>query len=163
MAYKDEYEVARLLTKPGFEQKTKDMWASPESISYNLHPPMLRRFGLNKKMKFGPWFRTPLRILKSMKGLRGTPLDVFGYAAHRRQERELIQWYRELIERVIENVTPENLAQALEIAALPDQIRGYEKIKEQNIAMVKQQATEKLAALRSTPMVPSPTLRVTTP
>ena len=65
MAYKDEYEVARLLTKPAFEQKTKDMWAAPESISYNLHPPMLRAFGLNKKMKFGPWFRTPLLIHSS--------------------------------------------------------------------------------------------------
>jgi indolepyruvate ferredoxin oxidoreductase len=157
MAYKDEYEVARLLTKPAFEQKTKDMWASPESISYNLHPPMLRRFGVNKKMKLGPWFRTPLRILKSMKGLRGTPLDIFGYAAHRRQERELIQWYRELIGRVIQNLTPENLPQAIEIAALPDQIRGYEKIKEQNIAKVKQVASEKLAALKVVSVVASPT------
>src|SRR5260370_1761103 len=86
MAYKDEYEVARLLTKPAFEQKTRDIWAAPESISYNLHPPMLRAFGLSKKMKFGPWFRTPLLILKSMKGLRATPLDIFGYASHRRHE-----------------------------------------------------------------------------
>jgi len=157
MAYKDEYEVARLLTKPSFERKTKEMWASPESISYNLHPPMLRRFGVNKKMKLGPWFRTPLRILKGMKGLRGTPLDIFGYAAHRRQERELIEWYRDLIERVLENLTPENLPQAIEIAALPDQIRGYEKIKEQNIAKVKLMASEKLAALKAVPVVAGPT------
>jgi indolepyruvate ferredoxin oxidoreductase len=64
-------------------------------------------------------------------------------------ERTLIQWYRDLIEQVLANLTPDNLPQALEIAALPDQIRGYEKIKEQSIAKVKQQAVEKLAALKA--------------
>jgi indolepyruvate ferredoxin oxidoreductase len=149
MAYKDEYEVARLLTKPLFEQGVRDMWAEAESVSYNLHPPMLRRFGVHKKMKLGAWFRTPLLMLKRMKGLRGTPFDIFGYAAHRRMERSLIPWYRGLVEQVQANLTPENLAQALEIAALPDQIRGYEKIKEQNVAKVKQEATAKLAALKA--------------
>ena len=149
MAYKDEYEVARLLTKPSFERGVRDMWTSAESVSYNLHPPMLRRFGVNKKLKLGSWFRMPLLALKHMKMLRGTPFDLFGYAAHRRMERSLIQWYRDLIEQVLANLTPDNLPQALEIAALPDQIRGYEKIKEQSIAKVKQQAVEKLAALKS--------------
>ncbi|HEX6897420.1 MAG TPA: indolepyruvate ferredoxin oxidoreductase family protein, partial [Bryobacteraceae bacterium] len=149
MAYKDEYEVARLLTKPGFEQRVREMWEAPEAISYNLHPPLLRSFGVNKKLKLGPWFRTPLNVLKRMKGLRGTALDIFGMSAHRRLERSLIDWYRSLIEQLLPNVTPENLPQALEIAALPDQIRGYEKIKEQNIAKVKEQAAEKLAAIRT--------------
>jgi indolepyruvate ferredoxin oxidoreductase len=149
MAYKDEYEVARLLTKPSFERGVRDMWTSAESVSYNLHPPMLRRFGVNKKLKLGSWFRMPLLALKHMKMLRGTPFDLFGYAAHRRTERTLIQWYRDLIEQVLANLTPDNLPQALEIAALPDQIRGYEKIKEQSIAKVKQQAVEKLAALKA--------------
>ena len=149
MAYKDEYEVARLLTKPAFERGVRDMWASAESISYNLHPPLLRRFGVNKKLKLGAWFRTPLLVLKQLKMLRGTPFDIFGYAAHRRMERSLIQWYRDLIEQVVANLTPGNLPQALEIAALPDQIRGYEKIKEQNVAKVKQLAMEKLGALKA--------------
>jgi indolepyruvate ferredoxin oxidoreductase len=149
MAYKDEYEVARLLTKPSFERGVRDMWTSAESVSYNLHPPMLRRFGVNKKLKLGSWFRMPLLALKHMKMLRGTPFDLFGYAAHRRTERTLIQWYRDLIEQVLANLTPDNLPPALEIAALPDQIRGYEKIKEQSIAKVKQQAVEKLAALKA--------------
>jgi len=149
MAYKDEYEVARLLTKPEFERQALGMWASPESISYNLHPPLLRNFGVHKKMKLGSWFRTPLLFLKRLKGLRGTPLDIFGYAAHRRLERSMIQWYRELMEQVIANLTPDSLPLALEIAALPDQIRGYEKIKEQNIAKVKQAAAEKLEALKA--------------
>ena len=149
MAYKDEYEVARLLTKPDFEQRVRDMWEAPEAISYNLHPPLLRSFGVNKKLKLGPWFRTPLNLLKRFKGLRGTSLDIFGFSAHRRLERSLIAWYRELIEQVIATLTPENLPVALEIAALPDQIRGYEKIKEQNIATVKRLAAEKLAAMKT--------------
>jgi len=149
MAYKDEYEVARLLTKPAFEQAAREMWASPEAVSYNLHPPMLRRFGVHKKLKLGSWFRTPLLVLKSMKGLRGGPLDIFGYAAHRRLERSLIDWYRGLIEQVSADLTAENLPIALEIAALPDQIRGYEKIKEDNIAKVKKLAAEKMEAFKS--------------
>ena len=125
------------------------MWEAPEAISYNLHPPLLRSFGVHKKLKLGPWFRTPLNILKRFKGLRGTPLDIFGLSSHRRLERSLIEWYRQLIEEVLANLTADNLPQALEIAALPDQIRGYEKIKEQNIAAVKQAATEKLAAMKT--------------
>jgi len=155
MAYKDEYEVARLLTKPVFERRVRDMWEAPEVISYNLHPPLLRSLGLNKKLTLGPWFKMPLSVLKRFKVLRGTPLDIFGLSAHRRLERSLIGWYRELIENVIANLTPENLAQALEIAALPDQIRGYEQIKEQSIAKVKQAATEKLAVLKSPATVAS--------
>ena len=155
MAYKDEYEVARLLTKPEFERGVRDMWEQAESVSYNLHPPLLRHFGLHKKLKLGPWFRKPLLVLKQLKGLRGTPLDVFGYSPHRRRERALIQWYRDLIEEVVHNLRPDNLQQALEIAALPDQIRGYEAIKEQNIATVKQLAADKLKAMKASMAVAS--------
>jgi indolepyruvate ferredoxin oxidoreductase len=150
MAYKDEYEVARLLTKPEFEQKVRDMWESPEGMSYNLHPPLLRSFGLNKKIKLGSGFRPMLILLKKLKFLRGTPWDVFGLLAHRRQERALIGWYRNLIEQIVGNLTPENLPQAIEIAALPDQIRGYEQIKEKSISAVKQQAAEKLEVFVNT-------------
>ncbi len=155
MAYKDEYEVARLLTKPEFEQHIRDMWESVDSVSYNLHPPLLRRFGVRKKMQLGPWFRTPLLVLKKLKILRGTPLDVFGFSPHRRQERALIRWYRGLIEQVVANLRPDNLATALEIAALPDQIRGYEAIKEQSIAQVKRLAAEKLQAMKTSMAVAS--------
>jgi indolepyruvate ferredoxin oxidoreductase len=148
MAYKDEYEVARLLTKPEFEQQIRETWAEVESISYNLHPPLLRRFGAKKKLKLGAWFRTPLQVLASLKSLRGGPFDIFGYSAHRRQERALIGWYRDLIGQLMDQLNDENLAKALEIAALPDQIRGYEHIKEENIARVKKLAEEKLAELR---------------
>jgi indolepyruvate ferredoxin oxidoreductase len=145
MAYKDEYEVARLLTSGDFEKRAAETWESVESISYHLHPPLLRRLGVRKKIKLGAWFRIPLKILAAMKVLRGGPLDIFGYSAHRRQERELIGWYRALIERVADQLCEENLPKALEIAALPDQIRGYERIKEESIERVKKLAEEKLA------------------
>jgi indolepyruvate ferredoxin oxidoreductase len=151
MAYKDEYEVARLLTKPEFATKVTETFEQVESISYNLHPPMLRRFGFKKKLKLGSWFKTPLKMLASMKGFRGGALDIFNYSKHRRMERELIDWYRELITQVIDRLTADKLPQALEIAALPDQIRGYEHIKEENIAKVKKLAEEKLAGMSVAP------------
>jgi len=155
MAYKDEYEVARLLTQPDFEQQVRGMWQSAESVSYNLHPPLLRALGLKKKLKLGPWFRGPLWLLARLKSLRGTPLDLFGYADIRREERALIGWYRSLIEEVLERVTPENLPLALEIACLPDQIRGYEHIKMESILQVKRLAEEKLALVNQAPPVPA--------
>ncbi|MBI3682184.1 MAG: 2-oxoacid:acceptor oxidoreductase family protein, partial [Acidobacteria bacterium] len=149
MAYKDEYEVARLLTRPEIEQQILAMWEQPESICYNLHPPLLRRFGVTKKLELGPWFRTPLKILAAMKFLRGTPLDVFGYMGRRRLERSLIGWYRELISTVTGSLSPDFEALAVEIACLPDQIRGYEQVKEESIARVKKLAGEKLARMRA--------------
>jgi indolepyruvate ferredoxin oxidoreductase len=83
-----------------------------------------------------------------MKPLRGGAFDIFGYSKHRRLERGLIAWYRGLIEQVMDRLSEENVATALEIAALPDQIRGYEHIKEENIARVKKLAAEKLAQLQ---------------
>ncbi|HSM79581.1 MAG TPA: indolepyruvate ferredoxin oxidoreductase family protein [Bryobacteraceae bacterium] len=148
MAYKDEYEVARLLTKADFEAEARSAWESVESISYNLHPPFLRRFGVKKKITPGAWFRVPLKILAALKFTRGTPLDLFGYSAHRRMERSLVDWYRELIGRVLPLVTESNLSLALEIAALPDQIRGYEQIKEESVRKVKALADEKFKALK---------------
>ncbi len=148
MTYKDEYEVARLLTKPGFETGLHQQWEAVESVSYNLHPPMLRRFGVTRKLKLGSWFRTPLRMLASMKSLRGTPLDVFGYSAHRRMERQLIGWYRDLITELLSEYDESNAAPAVEIASLPDQIRGYERIKEESVANTKRAADDKIAALK---------------
>ncbi len=147
MAYKDEYEVARLLTKPALEQKILSQWEMPESLSYNLHPPLLRAFGVKRKLKLGPWFRAPLQWLAAMKVIRGTPLDVFSYLSHRRMERGLGQWYRELMQEVVRGLTPANESLAKEIAALPDQIRGYEHLKEESVRKVKALAAAKLAEL----------------
>jgi len=86
-------------------------------------------------------------MLARMKTLRGTPFDLFGYARPRREERELIGWYRNLIEQCLQKLTPENLPLAIEIASLPDQIRGYEKIKSDNVSRVKAIAAERLAQM----------------
>jgi len=149
MAYKDEYEVARLLTKPEFREELERQWERVESVSYNLHPPLLRALGWKRKLKLGPWFRGPLTLLARMKGLRGSTFDIFGYSEHRREERALIDWYRDLVEHVLAALTPENLPLAIEIAALPDRIRGYEDVKKSNIARVKLLAEEKLARMFS--------------
>jgi indolepyruvate ferredoxin oxidoreductase len=152
MAYKDEYEVARLLTQTEFEGQVSSMWEAAESISYNLHPPLLRTLGLKRKVQLGPWFRAPLRWLARLKMLRGTPFDPFGYAGLRREERALIVWYRDLVEAVLAHVTPDNLPLAMEIAALPDQIRGYENIKMDKIREVRRLAEEKLALMKQAPV-----------
>jgi indolepyruvate ferredoxin oxidoreductase len=149
MAYKDEYEVARLLTKDGFRRQLGEMWEAVDSIGYNLHPPLLRAFGIRKKLQLGEWFTPVLRLLAALKLLRGTPLDPFGYLPSRREERELIAWYRALIEHVLANLTPDNLTLAREIAMLPDQIRGYEDVKRANIAKVKELAAAKQAEMRT--------------
>ena len=146
MAYKDEYEVARLLTRPGFDAQVRGMWDQVESIGYNLHPPLLRALGMKKKLQLGAWFGGPLKLLAMLKFLRGTPFDAFGYAEVRRQERALPDWYRGLVRECLET---ENLALADEMAALPDQIRGYENIKLESIRKVKALAQEKRRELRA--------------
>lgn len=148
IAVKDEYEVARMLTSPEFESKVRGAFANVESIGYNLHPPLLRRFGVTRKMKMGAWARPMLRLLAGLKGVRGTPFDVFGYGAHRRLERSLADWYKDLIRRAIALRQPDHVTIIQELACLPDQIRGYEQIKEESIARVKGIAEEKLRLLK---------------
>jgi indolepyruvate ferredoxin oxidoreductase len=150
MAYKDEYEVARLLTKPEAEARIRGMWEQVEGIGYNLHPPLLRALGWKRKVKLGGWFRGPLRALAAFKYLRGTRFDPFGYAAVRRQERELISWYRELVRWCLET---DDSALAWELVSLPDEIRCYEHVKVENIRRVKAAAAE----IRSRCRVPATT------
>ena len=107
----------------------------------------MRSLGLKKKLSLGPAFRPLLRLLASFKFLRGTAFDVFGWAKTRRQERELIGWYRGIIESVVAGLSEANLDRAVEIARLPDQIRGYEDIKTASIEKVQQAVNEKLADL----------------
>ena len=148
MAVKDEYEVARMLTSPEFESKVREQFAEVESIGYNLHPPMLKQFGVTRKMKLGAWARPMLRVLAGLKGLRGTGLDVFGYSAHRRLERSLPEWYKGVVRQAVGMRHSDNATMVLDLARLPDQIRGYEQIKEESIARVKSLAQEKLLEMR---------------
>jgi indolepyruvate ferredoxin oxidoreductase len=133
MAYKDEYEVARLHTRSEFKDTLSEEFGQKAGIKYMLHPPMLRAIGLKKKIGFGRWFDVMYAMLKRMKMLRGTPLDLFGYAHVRRVERQLPNLYRAMIEECLEKLTDANYEKAVKLASLPDMIRGYEDIKLRNV------------------------------
>ena len=146
MAYKDEYEVARLLTDPN-ENGVADRFDGPVKVSYHLHPPLLRAWGLDRKLRLGPWFRPMLRIMARFKRLRGTRFDPFGYTAARREERELVTWYESLLSQALDSLTAENYPEVSELLQLPDEIRGYEQVKRRSVLRVKKKADEILAGL----------------
>ena len=139
MAYKDEYEVARLHLEAAAKARVEAEVGGELKVSYNLHPPMLRSLGLQRKLRLGPWFTPALGSLQHGKRLRGTPLDPFGYAKVRRVERKLIKEYREAVERAADRLTPDNHALAVELASLPDMVRGYEDIKLDNVERYEQE------------------------
>jgi indolepyruvate ferredoxin oxidoreductase len=131
-AYKDEYEVARLLTDPAFLAQTGE--AFPDAtVSYQLHPPMLRALGRKKKISLGPGSHGALRTLARMKRLRGTAADPFGRAHVRKVERALRDHYRALVADLARDLTADNHERAVRIAGLPDMVRGYEDIKLRNV------------------------------
>ena len=138
MAYKDEYEVARLYLSPEFDHSVALQFPHGGKVRYQLHPPTLRALGRGKKLSFGPWFKQVFRLLYSLRRLRSTPLDPFGYAKVRRTERSLIREYRSLIERLSADLDRSNLDQAVEVAGLPDMIRGYEEVKLANVERYRQ-------------------------
>ncbi|HXJ84423.1 MAG TPA: indolepyruvate ferredoxin oxidoreductase family protein [Candidatus Methylomirabilis sp.] len=147
MAYKDEYEVARLHLDPSMRAEVEAKWGGPVRLAWHLHPPLLRALGLKKKIRLGEWFRPVFRALRSMRGLRGTALDVFGYAPVRRVERELIDEYRALIETVLQRLGPANHDVAVAIAQLPDGIRGYEGIKLDSAKRFRESARQLISQL----------------
>jgi indolepyruvate ferredoxin oxidoreductase len=133
MAYKDEYEVARLHLKADLGRRLADEFPGGVRVQYNLHPPLLRALGLTRKLKLGTWFDGAFRALTGLKGLRGTALDPFGRAEVRRVERALPGEYRGLIERALQGLSRETYERAVRAARLPDLIRGYEDIKLRNV------------------------------
>lgn len=149
MAYKDEYEVARLLTDPAFDRQVADTFERPRRLVYHLHPPLLRKLGFSKKIGFGPWIRPFLRVLASGKRVRGTVLDPFGWLASRREERDLIEWYRALVRDLLDGLDAESLEAAIEIADAPRSIRGYEGVKRSSVEQARAWVDERLAALRA--------------
>lgn len=133
MAYKDEYEVARLHLKNEVQQAINEQFGDNATMHYNLHPPMLKSFGLKKKIKFGKWFDNGYKMLNRLRFLRGTRLDIFGYDEIRKLERDLIVQYRELIFKAVDDLTPDNYSMAVKLASLPDVIRGYDEVKLRNV------------------------------
>ena len=137
MAYKDEYEVARLHTEAAFTQKISDMFEGDYKLVHHLAPPGFARKdeqGHLLKKSYGPWMRKAMGWLAGMKGLRGTVLDPFGRTEERRTERALIVEYRQCIDTLLTGLTADKLALAVEIASIPEDIRGYGHVKEHHLA-----------------------------
>ncbi|MFD5384629.1 DUF6537 domain-containing protein, partial [Streptomyces sp. NPDC127074] len=157
MAYKDEYEVARLSLEQTLTQDIEARFGSGARYSYRLHPPVLRALGMKRKISLGPWSRPVFRTLRAMRKVRGTRLDLFGYAHLRRVERELIQEYRETILEALATARPAaDLDAVVELAELPDLVRGYEQIKLDNVETYHRRRSELLEKLRPTPVHPFP-------
>ena len=142
MAYKDEYEVARLHTDTGFLDKVNAMFEGDFKLNYHLAPPLIgskNDKGELQKRQFGPWMLTGFRLLARLKRLRGTPLDIFGRIEERQVERALIGEYRASLEEVLAGLTAQNHATALEIARIPELIKGYGHVKARHLAIARPQ------------------------
>jgi indolepyruvate ferredoxin oxidoreductase len=136
MAYKDEYEVARLHTQTDFLERIKDSFEGDFQVNYHLAPPLWSKRnakGELVKRKFGPAMLTGFKLLAKLKGLRGTALDVFGKTEERVTERALIREYMQHIDRVLENLSDSTHAHALDVARVPETIKGFGHVKERNI------------------------------
>ena len=152
LAYKDEYEVARLFTDGAFLDKVKAQFEGDYKLRFHLAPPLTAArdpdSGQMVKREYGPWMFRVFKLLARLKGLRGTPFDIFGYAAERKQERRLIADYETLIEELLAGLDHDNHALAVELAAIPDGIRGYGHVKEASLEAAKAHEGQLLAAFR---------------
>jgi indolepyruvate ferredoxin oxidoreductase len=151
MAYKDEYEVARLHTDAGFLNKVNAMFEGDFKLNYHLAPPLLAAKndkGELQKRPFGPWMLTAFRLLARLKGLRGTPLDVFGRSEERRTERALINEYQASVDELLATLSAGNHGTALEIARIPEMIKGYGHVKARHLAAARPQWAALLQSYR---------------
>jgi indolepyruvate ferredoxin oxidoreductase len=155
MAYKDEYEVARLYADGAFEQQLRGAFDGDLKLTFHLAPPLLARkdrvTGEAKKMSFGPWMMKAFRVLAALRGLRGTPFDVFGYSAERRAERAMIGEYEALCRELAAGLAPDNRETALALAALPDKIRGFGHVKARAVAAAEEERRRLLEVWRAPP------------
>ena len=153
MAYKDEYEVARLFTEGNFEAKLRQTFEGDYKLHFHLAPPIVAEKDLEsgrlKKKEYGPWIFTAFKLLARLRGLRGTPFDVFGYSAERRMERQLVRDYEALVDEVAARLEHDNHALAVALASVPERIRGYGHVKDAHLEAAKAQEAELLEALRT--------------
>jgi indolepyruvate ferredoxin oxidoreductase len=159
MAYKDEYEVARLHSDPAFKAQLDAMFPNGYSVKYNLAPPAISKrdpvTGHLIKRQFGGWMRSAFGVLAGLKGLRGGGLDFFGKTDERREERELIEDYLKDLDQICAQLTPANHAAAVALASVPDEIRGYGHVKEKAIAEAKQLHAQRWEEFRNPAPQPS--------
>jgi indolepyruvate ferredoxin oxidoreductase len=154
MAYKDEYEVARLHSDPAFSAKVAAQFEGDYKLVHHLAPPLLAgKNGQGELVKrpFGAWVRPAFALLAKLKGLRGTALDVFGHTPERKMERELIQRYRDTLDALLAKLTVDKRAKAIEIARLPEDIRGFGHVKERHVKAVLPKWEQLLADWTRTP------------
>jgi indolepyruvate ferredoxin oxidoreductase len=155
MAYKDEYEVARLYTDGSFQRQLERTFEGDYTLEFHLAPPMLSKpdpaTGRPRKMRFGGWMMTAFRLLAKMKGLRGTTFDPFGYTAERRLERQLIADYEKRLDEIVASLRPETHDTAVALAELPEKIRGYGPVKLASIEKAKAREAELAPLLSGTP------------
>ncbi|MDO9174867.1 MAG: 2-oxoacid:acceptor oxidoreductase family protein, partial [Actinomycetota bacterium] len=146
MAYKDEYEVARLLLLPESRAQAEAVGGKRTRVTWLLHPPALRSLGMHRKLHFGAFTRPAFWLLRAMRRVRGTPLDLFGLAHVRRVERAMVPEYVEAVHSLLPHVTADNLAEAVAIASLPDRVRGYEHLKFERAAAYRAELSRRVAA-----------------
>jgi indolepyruvate ferredoxin oxidoreductase len=142
MAYKDEYEVARLYADPGFlRQVRNEVDGDNLRFTFHLAPPLIARrnkvTGEPRKMSFGPWMLTVFALLAKLKFLRGTALDPFGYTAERKIERRLVGDYEMLLDELLARLSPDNHHLAVGLAAIPEKIRGFGHVKGRHLTAAK--------------------------
>jgi indolepyruvate ferredoxin oxidoreductase len=160
LAYKDEYEVARLFTDGRFADNLHKQFEGDFKISFNLAPPILQKgvdaLGRPKKRVFGPWLLPVLRTMARFRFLRGTIFDPFGHSADRKLERDLIKGYEQDVVTVFKLLSPKNHDIAVELLSLPDQIRGYGPVKEASVAKAKVRYEQLGKDLADPPPLPVP-------
>ena len=153
LAIKDEYEVARLYTDGEFIRRVAAQFEGNYTLRFHLAPPLTNKAdpvtGEAKKSSYGPWMLGAFRVLAKMKGLRGSALDVFGKSAERKAERQLITDYEVLIEELTGRLAAHNYALAVELASIPEHIRGYGHVKERQLKAAKVREAELLATFRA--------------
>jgi indolepyruvate ferredoxin oxidoreductase len=157
MAYKDEYEVARLYTDPKFLERMREQFTGSYKMTFHLAPPLIPGrdvSGRPRKREFGGWTMNLFRLLASLKGLRGTAFDLFGYTADRGMERKLIEDYCVLVLQIVEQLDQDNLDTAIELAQAAGEIRGYGPVKQTSLKAYETRLTSLLAAFEAARAVP---------
>ncbi|WP_116364866.1 indolepyruvate ferredoxin oxidoreductase family protein [Parahaliea mediterranea] len=156
MAYKDEYEVARLYTDGSFQKKLAQQFEGDYELRFNMAPPLFSKRDPNTghliKQEFGPWMMSAFGWLAKLRRLRGTRLDIFGYTAERKQERQDIADYEAILDTVLGQLTADNYDAALELARLPARLRGFGHVKDRNRANLEPRKQQLLAQLRGEPL-----------
>jgi indolepyruvate ferredoxin oxidoreductase len=153
LAIKDEYEVARLYAETDFVEQIASQFEGDYTLHFHLAPPTLNKpdakSGVARKSTYGPWMMKAFRLLAKMRKYRGSAIDIFGRTAERRMERQLVADYEALVAEILAKLTPANHATAVELASIPEHIRGYGHVKEAHLKTAKTREAALLAAFRA--------------